>query len=465
MVKHNKFMSEFIMSEELEEAENNAKNDAPEGEQEEETVGEDPKKVARTMLTEGYDQEGIVDDIVAETGLTQRVVWALKGALAKSGAIPTKKEMEERERKKRDIAKFGGDDDDDQVDEQEGERGVPFRRPRPPYLLLRQVLEEFGVKDRAIDIIVTRCRRQGEMHPTEVQQHLSRIESGIKKSEADYIADEYYFALQHEDEQAAEYGGGGVSSYPRRGGSESSDRTYSGYGARRPTAGGDYSSPTSSRRPGSPRPWDSQSDGALSETKLLDILDRRDRDRDQRDRERTLERDVSDMGKTMVELMQELKHIKENPPTSVPADMVTMDQLKSQQADSYQKAMELQLDTMKNDRKELLDALKDTQKESKETVKEIRDFYSEKIDKMEDKLEDAKRHGTRSTDGYKDDNVRLAADAMDRAGRIIESKEPIKVIIEGLGRMAEGPPTTPARERERVGTETITAAIPEEYLE
>ncbi len=452
------------MPEELEEAENNAENEAPEGEQEEETTGEDPKKVARTMLTEGYDQEGIVDEIVEATGLNQRVVWALKGALAKSGAIPTKKEIEERQRKKRDIVKFG-DVDDEEPDEEARERGVPFRRPRPPYLLLRQVLEEFAVKERAIDIIVTRCRRQGEMHPTEVQQHLSRIESGIKKSEADYIADEYYFALQHEDEQAAEFGGGGVGSYPRRGGSESSS-TYSGYGARRTTRGQEDPSSVSSRRPGSQRPWDAQQqDGPLSEAKLLDLLDRRDRDRDQRDRERTVEKDVSEMGKTMVELMQEIRHMKENPPSSVPADMVTLDQLKSQQADSYQKAMELQLETMKDDRKELLVALKDTQTENKETVKEIRDFYSEKIERMENKLEDAKRNTPRSTDGYKDDNVRLAADAMDRAGSIIERKEPIKVIIEGLGRMAEGPPARPAPERERIGEETITEAIPEEYLE
>ncbi|MBA7607198.1 hypothetical protein ES703_14356 [subsurface metagenome] len=433
--------------------------------------GEDPKEIARAMFIEGYDRPDIIDEIVETTGLDKRVIWALKGALAKSKAIPTKKEIEERQIKAREKEKFSDEVEVDDTDEREG--GVPFRRPRPAYLILRTVLQEFGVKDRAIEIITTRCRRQGEMHPTEVQQHLSKIESGIKRSEADYIADEYFFALQHEQEKAEDYEGGrgGVGSYPSRRPADSGYSSPRGHGSSPSREREDYSYPK--RQSSGGRPWERGGGGGqapMTEERLTEMLDRRDHEFEERLRRTRLEDNVSDMGKQMVKMTEELIHLRDNPPSTIPADMITAEDLKAMKADSYQQALELQLTTMKDDRKELMDVLKDERKDSKERDKDLREFYDKKISKMEDKLESSKRDRPTSTDGYKDDNVRLAAQGLEAVASVVDKKEPVKVIIEGLGRMAQAgqpqPQTEPLQNRPKPeGEEEITSLIPSEYLE
>ncbi|MDJ0269634.1 MAG: hypothetical protein NXY59_03620 [Aigarchaeota archaeon] len=82
-------------------------------------------------------------------------------------------------------------------EEWEKERGrVPFLRPRSAWTVLEQIRDEFGVKPAAKKIIIARCRRIGELHPT-------------------YVADEYYFALQSGQQQAEEFEC--MTAYPRWG--------------------------------------------------------------------------------------------------------------------------------------------------------------------------------------------------------------------------------------------------------
>jgi len=56
-------------------------------------VPETPREVARRMLRGG---KYTIEEIMAETDLSQHVVGGLKGTLAKKGELPSQREREER---------------------------------------------------------------------------------------------------------------------------------------------------------------------------------------------------------------------------------------------------------------------------------------------------------------------------------------------------------------------------------
>jgi len=85
-------------------------------------------------------------------------------------------------------------------EEEEWEEGrLPFRRPRSPWLILKNVLEEIGgIKPKAQKLIIARCKRMGELNPNDLQRILMDLDTGLKKTEAAYIAEEYYYAASNE---------------------------------------------------------------------------------------------------------------------------------------------------------------------------------------------------------------------------------------------------------------------------
>ena len=349
----------------------------------------------------------------------------------------------------------------EEEEEEWEERGrVPFRRPRPAWMILKQILDEFGVKPAAKKIIVTRCKRVGELHPTEVQRMLMDLDSGLNHKEAGYVADEYYFALQSEQQETEEYES--MTTYPRweRGG---------GYGGA--TYGWSRYERTSTGYPIPPRtytgrrPWE-QPSGVLTEDRLMEILAQRDREFEERLRQRRLEDNLTQLMKQVINLSNEIKNIKENPPTAVPPDVVTKADLEKQRADSYMKMLEKQVEILKETVGKYERLIERAKSEHKEELKELQQRYEKQLEKLYEELKEARRHASRSTEGYREDSYRLAAEGMHRLADIIERKEPIKVVIEGVSKLAEeerAPTTQPPKEK--VGEQTITEQLPPELIE
>jgi len=163
----------------------------------------------------------------------------------------------------------------------------------------------------------------------------------------------------------------------------------------------------------------------------------------------------------------EVKNIKENPPVAVPPDVVTKDELEKQRADAYVKMLERQINALEKAVDKYESALKEAEARHEKILEKVEQRYREEVKELRNKLEDTIRHSSRSVEGYKDDSVRLAADALNRAADILERKEPVKVIIEGMGRLAEREQQPPVAQppKEKVGEQTITEQIPPEYLE
>lgn len=339
-------------------------------------------------------------------------------------------------------------------EEEEGGK-IPFRRPRPPHVILESILEEFGVKSPAIKIIVTRCERLGELHPTEVQRMLLDLDSGLKSREASYVADEYYFALQKEHE-VEEYGGRTV--YPKFGGEGEYGTAY-GWGRRE--YGGTQYTPSTSLYP--KRSWEEPSGaGTLTEQRLMEILERRDRDFQERFRREKMEDTLTELMKQVINLSNEIKNLKENPPSSIPSDVVTKADLEKREADSYMRMLERQVDTLEKAVDKYENLIKESEEKHRTQLKEIQQGYKDDLKELRRELDEARKHSERTSEGYKEDAYRFAAEGMHRVADILEKKEPIKIAVETWKTTQEGQKIPP---KEKVGEEEITSQIPEEYLE
>ncbi|HUW46773.1 MAG TPA: hypothetical protein VMW50_13370 [Dehalococcoidia bacterium] len=399
---------------------------------------EDPKDIARAMLIAGKTDE----EVAEETGLSIRSVWGVKGALAKAGQIPTRSELKERERKKPGPA---------EQEFREAREGVPFRRARPAHVLIETILNQFGVKDRARDLIISRAERAGGMHPSELERSLMDLDTGLKKREVSYITEEYYLAMQQEEDTSLDLES---RSYPMR-------RGESGRGAGYPTRYGGRDYPSTGYDEGfERRPWDRSYDpgkeGGLTRGDLMDILERRERDLEDRMRRSTLEDKMGSIGEDISVLATELRNLKENPPTVTepkgPSD--------------YERTLQHTIDRQDKRQEELMTLIKEERSEAKEDMKEIRETYEDRLEKQKEEFRDEldKRGTPYDTTGYKEDSIRLAAEGLHEVADVARARgSPFKIIIEGLPTLmgVEGSP--PQRERGRPAS--VADLVGPEYVE
>ncbi|GAI14613.1 unnamed protein product, partial [marine sediment metagenome] len=92
--------------------------------------------------------------------------------------------------------------------EKKEERPSVFKKPKTPSEILEGVCEEHQLNTKFIDLVVKRSERVGGIHPVDFRRMLAELDSGIgkAKAEADYIADDYYYALQQSQKNAEEAG-------------------------------------------------------------------------------------------------------------------------------------------------------------------------------------------------------------------------------------------------------------------
>ena len=229
---------------------------------------------------------------------------------------------------------------------------------------------------------------------------LMDLDSGLNHKEAGYVADEYYFALQSEQQEAEEYEGRTV--YPRwgRGG---------GYGGT--TYGWSRYERTSTGYPIPPRtyisrhPWE-QPSGTLTEDRLMEILAQRDREFEERLKRTKLEDQLTKLVENVTKLAMEVKNIKENPPVAIPPNVVTKDELEKQRADQYVKTLERQIAAMEKTVEKYERLIEKAEDRHKEELKELQQRYEKQLEKLYEELKEARRHASRPTEGYKEDTYR-----------------------------------------------------------
>ena len=403
---------------------------------------EDPKEVAKAMLIDGYDRDEVIDEIQEVTGLPKRTIWAIKGSLARSGDIPTKSQLSRivREKPGPEAQKF-----------KEELEGVPFRRPRPPHVLVEAILTQFGVKERAKEIIISRCKRAGGMHPSELERALMDLDTGVNRKEASYVTEEYYLAIQAEEEATRQAEG---RTWPMR-------RGESGYGG---TYGGGYPKrdqpDTGYDRGSERRSWDRYESGReerpLTTRDLMDILERRERDLEDRMRRSTLEDKMGSISEDISVLATELRNLKDNPPM----------QPQPQGEGDFVKALQHTIERQDRRQDELMDIVRTERGEAKDDAKELREIYEKRLENQEKKLrEEIDRKGTPyDTTGYRDDGVRLAAEGLHEMADVMRARgSPFKIMIEGLPTILgeSGPP--PQRERGRPAS--VADLVGPDYVE
>ena len=199
----------------------------------------------------------------------------------------------------------------------------------------------------------------------------------------------------------------------------------------------------------------------------MEILAQRDREFEERLRQRRLEDNLTQLMKQVINLSNEIKNIKENPPSAIPPNVVTREELEKQRADSYMKMLERQVEMLEKTVEKYESALKEAEARHEKILDKVESRYREEIKEMQKKVEDLMRRSVRTTEGYKDDSIRLAAEALNRAADILERKEPVKVIVEGMGKLAaeeQGQAVTQPP-KEKVGEQTITEQLPPELIE
>jgi len=400
----------------------------------------DLEEVAKRMLIEGYARKDIVEEIKEATGLDGRTIGSIRGNLARERTIPTKAQMRRMAREKPgpEALKF-----------QEELEGVPFRRPRPPHVLIESILTQFGVKERAKEIIIRRCKRAGGMHPSDLDRSLMDLDTGVNRKESSYVTEEYYLALQAEEDTARQAEGrswpmkrrepGGFSRYPSR--------------EDQPT-GRQWGYDRSLGRPGDR--YERGKEDPLTMRGLYDILERRERELEDRMRRSTLEDKMGSIGEDISVLATELRNLKDNPPVQ-PAQTGPSE---------YEKSLEHTIDRQDKRQEELMTLIKEERSEAKEDMKEIRNTYGDRVDKLQEDLKASERRATSktSTEGYKADEIRLAADAMNRLGDIFETRgSPFKILVEGLPRLLGDEGRPPQRERGRPAS--VADLVGPDYVE
>ena len=415
-----------IMEEAKEEPKEEPKEEA---EKKAEEPSEETKDLARAMLMERKTSE----EVAKETGLPLRSIWGLKGALARSGKIMKRTELEKQ--------KIIGT-------REEGK--APFRRDKSAPELIYEICDKYGIKDRARNIIVDRCKRVpgGTLHPGDFERLLMRLDTGLKKrDEATLVAEEYELALQgmsagRQETRRGYYPGQGEvergQSYYRK---ESDYYQPSRYEQPRYDSYGRRIYPESGRSEVSRRDF---------EEFRRDILEgvRKEKEEDRVDK---LTENIRSISEDIATLATELRNVKENPPVVTP-----------QGESDYEKTLKHTIDRQDKRIDETMKEIKDQGKEYRDLIREIREDHRTEVKDLEEKASRAERDA-RSGEGYKDDTMRFADRGLNRLADVIEKKEPIKILVEKGGDLFSEERKPP--EREKTSRSEIADKIPSEYLE
>jgi len=332
-----------------------------------------------------------------------------------------------------------------------------FPKPKPHYVILEETLRIHRLKEDFIQYAVDRAKRTGGIHPNELWNLLTDLNSGIKsKAHAKYIVEDYYAALQKEAMKARDMGmrisypislGGEPfePSYPLPPVTPATPRREPGYyGQRYPV-----SSYPATQRPGYGYGYPPQQ--LLTPEQVAEMINKalekkRTEDQIQELRERTIQLE-SKVKEMVAQKFDEIKKLIEEKPSGpiVPPNVVTAEQL-----------MEI---LEKKDKDAYIKYLEQRSKDQEEFMKRLLDKYEKTIEELRKKAEKP----VISTQGYQRDEVKLLADLAQAAN--LSERRPLREIRILLQHAGGETVREKAPKREKVeGEGSIYDYLPEDLV-
>jgi len=354
-------------------------------------------------------------------------------------------------------------DEYDDTEEREGEEGA-FRRRKPEHEILHSVLTQFGVKKRAKEIMVARCKRADGMDAAQLENLLIRLNTGIKGPEIQVIAEEYDIALEsarREDADTAEYDYSRSGMYPR------SRRRSTSYGT----------------SPRYPRPREDTGGRGRGNTITMEEAMQMWREEDDRReairREKEKDEHIRDLRDATVRLEQKLEDLEDNPPQAeLPEDMLTKADLADAKQDSFIKALELQLEIMREEKKQTVEEsrrrddiaraeAKERANLHRDEMKEIRDMFKSEVKSKDQEIKNIqdRMESRRTSSGYTSDDMRMVSEVGTEIVRAVEKKAPIRDIANLLERMMTMQTRQQPPPRERGGHSSVADLMGNEFIE
>jgi len=348
-----------------------------------------------------------------------------------------------------------------------------FEKPKSPDQILREVLEEHQVNPRFIEYAVNRAKRLGGLHPIELQKMLTDLKSGIEtKAEAQYIVDDYYYALQQEQEKARRLGY--HVSYPLSYRPEETPTPSYFYRPRQDTPQ-PYQHTDTFRY--SPNPYPSQQPysqpyqpynqpvtleqiAKLIDDKINNVLLKQEEERRLQELRKELTEQIELIRNEFKEQINSLMNtVSTKSEPQQPAETITKEDLLN-----FQKQM---LETIE---KKKLESILEAEKEKAKLLREAYEARlkgdAEKIDQLNKKIEEltkkvAEKPVVVSSEGYTRDEYRIIADAMNILGR----KSPIRDLGQIVINLTPREQTArPERPTEKVEGKDITELLPDELI-
>lgn len=285
---------------------------------------------------------------------------------------------------------------------QPSEREELFDRPKEDWEILGQVLGEFNVPDTVRNYISKRAKRSGSMDPNELARALSDLKSKLTQKEITYVTEEYYEAIMAERERRREdntyrpypsFGSteSGSQSFPWRKGSQGQIENHSNL----PSWERDRREKSDALTPADfERMWNERVDKVESKKTISELKDT-----------------INNMGNVVMQLENQIK----NPP-------------KTDDSDRFYKII------MEKDEKsnlQLLTLMKEMQDSRDSHNKQLIELYKTQASRT-------------STEGYKQDNVRLVADAINAATGVVRENKPLHTAVKTLAKAQQpNQPTEP----------------------
>lgn len=310
------------------------------------------------------------------------------------------------------------------------EEGISlFERPKSPHQILKEVLEEYGVNPRFIEMVVKRSRNTGGIHPSDLQYLLRHMRiSGVKDDEtAAWIAADYGDRLKAEQEKARRTG----------------ERIF--YPLTRPTITsppprfdyGDYGYGRGYPEYGRPRePWETPemyrmrryreafAGQALTKEDVAEIVKGILEEERKREEEKKIWEALQKQKEYVDSKFEELKNLLiQQSQSASPPDVATKEDII--------KAIR------EKDTSDYIKYLEARQKDLMEQLKEERRFWKERLEELREKLE--KPQVVYKPGEYSDDTLKFAAEGLHRLADIVERRQPLRVVIDGIPKLLYPP--------------------------
>jgi len=342
---------------------------------------------------------------------------------------------------------------------QEGASEGLFRRPRESHEILEEILRTFGVKEKFIQFIVARSQRTGGIHPADLIRFLLVMDSGVRNKDlANIIASEYSQALIAEQQKAKELGLNIV--YPIYPYPQTQNTTTAAF--IQPYTGAQTQQyPPYQRYPQIQQLQQQQHvfDPIRLKEEIMMTIKAMLEEKEEKKKVELLEEQIQKTREDMIKIQHSfesalkdvvstltdklkdiVEKVKEPPP-----NVVTVEQLEKMQLNKQLELLEKLLEEKDKRIQELVKELKEERSEMTEALQKVLDEYEKERAELLKKIEEVRSQQPISTEGFKSDEARVLATAIDRATQIIAQKKPVEVIIKTIPTLLGTP--APSTER------------------